>query len=62
MESYKQYYGLQQLNKGDTTFCLRDGEHFALVNGRVYGPWPDKGAAEAGMQTEQRRAMKKAAA
>lgn len=39
----------------DQTFALRDG-HYALVAGRIFGPWPDLGAATAGMQVEQRRA------
>lgn len=39
----------------DQTFFLRDG-HYCIVKGRTFGPWPDKGAATAGMQTEQRRA------
>jgi len=40
----------------DTTFCLRDSEHYCIVAGRVFGPWPNHGAALAGLQTEQRRA------
>lgn len=47
----------------DTTFALRENGqvgHYALVSGRVYGPWPDKGAAQAGLETEQRRAEKRA--
>lgn len=43
----------------DQTYCLRQGEHYALVNGEVFGPWPDAGTARAGMQTEQRRALRR---
>lgn len=43
----------------DQTFCLGQGEHYALVGGRVFGPWPDKGTAAAGLATEQRRATKR---
>jgi hypothetical protein len=48
---------LHQLCKPrDETFCLSDGNHYCSVEGRIFGPWPDKGAATAGMQVEQRRA------
>jgi hypothetical protein len=40
----------------DHIFCMRAVEYYAVVNGRVFGPWPDRGAALAGLQTEQRRA------
>lgn len=42
----------------DTTFRLYDG-HYCLVGGRTFGPWPDKGAALAGLATEQIRAKRK---
>lgn len=41
----------------DQTFTFNDS-HYCIVNERVFGPWPDKGTALAGMQTEQRRAKK----
>jgi hypothetical protein len=39
----------------DRIFALRDG-FYALVEGRVFGPWANAGAAQAGLETEQRRA------
>lgn len=38
----------------DQVFYLRDGWH-CIVDGRVFGTWDNRGAAIAGMQTEQRR-------
>lgn len=43
----------------DETFCLAQGEHYALVSGKVFGPWPDVGAARAGLATEQRRQIER---
>lgn len=42
----------------DQTFALHDG-HYCTVAGRIFGPWMDRGAAAAGMQTEQRRLAKR---
>jgi hypothetical protein len=36
-------------------YRLRDG-WYCIVSGTRFGPWPDKGSATAGYQTEQRRA------
>lgn len=44
----------------DQTFALRDG-HYCVVAGYIFGPWPDKGAATAGMQVERRRIDRKRA-
>ena len=46
----------------DQVYCLRGAhqnseEWMAIVSGKVYGPWPDKGAALAGLATEKRRAV-----
>lgn len=35
-------------------------EWYCIVAGRQFGPWPDKGSATAGYQTELRRAKRKA--
>lgn len=43
----------------DQTFALHDG-HYCAVAGRIFGPWPDHGSAEAGMHTEQRRHLARA--
>ena len=46
-------------------FALRGPENspewFCIVAGRQFGPWPDKGSAAAGYQTEMRRAARAAA-
>jgi hypothetical protein len=39
----------------DQTFALRDG-HYCIVDGRVFGTWPDQECAVIGMLVEQRRA------
>lgn len=33
---------------------------FCCVAGKTFGPWPDKGSAAAGLETEQRRAAERA--
>lgn len=48
----------------DQVFCLRGDNNepvwFAMVNGQVIAAtWRDRGAALAGLQTEQRRAIAK---
>lgn len=42
-------------------FFRTSGGWVCMVNGRVFGPWPMKEYAIAGMQTEQRRAARKSA-
>lgn len=37
----------------------QEPEWFCIVGGRTFGPWPDKGACEAGYQTELRRALRR---
>lgn len=44
----------------DEVFMLH-GVWVAMVDGKVYGDWDNKGAATAGMETEQRRAAKSGA-
>lgn len=44
----------------DQVFRLQDG-WFCFVDRKVFGPWMLKGYAEAGMATEQRRVIKRAA-
>jgi hypothetical protein len=39
----------------DQVFCLKEGWYCILNSSRVFGPWPNKGAALAGLATEQRR-------
>lgn len=50
----------------DQVFCLRQGDEavwLAMVNGHVlHAEWPNKGAALAGMQVEQRRIAYRAVA
>lgn len=43
----------------DQIYLLRPGEWYALVSSKEFGPWDNKGAALAGKQTEQRRAVRK---
>lgn len=38
--------------------ALRDG-FYAMVDGKLYGPWPMKEYAEAGLATEIRRSEKR---
>jgi hypothetical protein len=40
----------------DQVYQLREG-WYALVSGRTFGPWPLKEYAQAGLETEQRRAQ-----
>lgn len=40
----------------DEVYRAKDGSWECLVDGKVYGSWNDKGAATAGMKTEQKRA------
>jgi hypothetical protein len=44
-------------------FALRGNdqlpEWYFFIEGRQFGPWPDKGSAAAGYQTELRRAAKR---
>lgn len=47
---------MSNINIADQTYCLGHGEHYAIVDGRVYGPWPYAEYARAGLATEQRRA------
>lgn len=42
----------------DEVYRLSTG-WYCIVDAREFGPWRDKGAATAGMQTEQRRAEKR---
>lgn len=42
----------------DQVFRLREG-WFAIVRGQSFGPWPMRGYALAGLQTEQRRAERR---
>ncbi len=39
-------------------FRIRDG-WFCIVDHKMYGPWPDKGSATAGYETELRRAAER---
>lgn len=35
------------------------GAYWAMVEGHLYGPWEQKEIAQAGLETEQRRAAKR---
>lgn len=43
----------------DSVYTLAAGEWYAMVNGREFGPWPDRGSALAGLETEQNRLTRK---
>jgi len=50
--------------QNEKPFALRDGwggsEWYCYVAGKMLGPWPDKGSALAGYETELRRAKEAA--
>lgn len=50
-------------NFDEKPFALRgpqnEPEWFCRVAGKLYGPWPDKGSATAGYETEKRRTKKR---
>ena len=47
------------MTNNDAVLAFPDG-YFAFVNGHLYGPWNCKEYAQAGLQTEQRRAQRRA--
>ena len=51
---------LAELNK--KPYQLADGCWYVIVAGKEFGPWPDKGAASAGYETERLRYQKREAA
>lgn len=46
---------MPHLEVSDCVFSLQPGEWKCIVSGRIHGSFNSRGAAEAGMQTEQRR-------
>lgn len=41
-------------------FTLQQDHWYVIVESRQFGPWPDRGSASAGYETEVRRAAKAA--
>lgn len=52
---------MPHLEVSDCVFSLQPHEWKAIVSGRIHGPFNSRGAAEAGMQTEQRREAERTA-
>jgi len=57
-DEYDRLKKLREVANNHGPFALRTG-WWVIVNGVQYGPWTNKGAAEAGYQTELRRAAER---